>query len=117
MKPAAVPSLKEQIELMIGVAFTIKFMEAGGCLKKFYTATVLCEDAAVKSGHVKRCVEVTAALRRCMVANEAFFKHYIRDFDRGLDDNERHGYGIKSEAVSDGVPFTKVRWWSNMRRK
>ncbi|KAK3136839.1 hypothetical protein QOZ80_5BG0443210 [Eleusine coracana subsp. coracana] len=117
MKPAAVPSLKEEIELMIGVAFTVKFMEAGGCLKKFYSATVLCEDAAAKSGHVKRCIEAMVALRRCMMANEAFFKHYIGDLDRGLDDNERHGYGIKSKAVSDGFPLLKFRWWSNMRRK
>lgn len=50
---------------------------------------------------VAACVKATAALRGCMAANEPMFKHYIRAMDRGLEDNERRGYGIEY-AEDDG---------------
>ncbi|KAL6876330.1 hypothetical protein ACP4OV_012902 [Aristida adscensionis] len=97
--------------------FARDFMEAGGCFDEFTKARTTCEAAAEGEangggGGVEACVRATAALRRCMVANEAFFRHYIRAMEEGIEENKRSGYGKYRSEDS-----TKWRWWCNMRRR
>ncbi|KAL6602764.1 hypothetical protein ACP70R_043125 [Stipagrostis hirtigluma subsp. patula] len=91
--------------------FAVNFMEAGGCLAEFDAAGKTCEEVEDSGGDVGACARATAALRRCMAANEAFFQHYIRAMDEGIKENERSGYG---NYFTEGKP--KWRWWCNMRR-
>ncbi|OEL13377.1 hypothetical protein BAE44_0025604, partial [Dichanthelium oligosanthes] len=102
-------------ELLFDSAFTKKFMEAGGCGKEFMAAGYKCQRAVEEDGgggsgsrhDVEACVKATAALRRCMAANEIFFKHhYIRALDVGIKDNEKRGYGVEFEEDEE----KRMRW-------
>ncbi|KAM3213713.1 hypothetical protein ACQJBY_066240 [Aegilops geniculata] len=93
-------------------------MEDGGCLAEFDDARRWCEKRELKGAgsDVRRCMDRTARLRKCMQCNEAHFRTCIRDMEKGLDhDDNVWRIGWYTTPLHEDQRW-KWRWWTGMIR-